>query len=291
MDRLLVVGATGSLGRAVAETALARGGGTHVRVLVRDPKRLAASLRGRVDVVVGDGRDPRAARDAMAGVDRVFSCAGASVMPALGRGWRGYGAVDWTINRTLVDAAAEARARRFVYVSVFHPPAMARLPYIAAHERVVEHLRGSGLGYGVVRPTGFFSTVGVFVDMARKGAIPEIGASRVRTNPIADEDLALVCADALASDDPQLELEAGGPDVVTRREIGELAFAAVGRRPKFRHIPGWLARAGAWMLRPLHPRMSQFASFVAALGAYDNIAPARGRRRLADAFTERARGV
>jgi len=292
MDRLLVVGATGSLGRAVAETALARGGGARVRVLVRNPDRLAASLKDRVEVVVGDARDPRAARLAAAGVDRVFSCAGASVQPGLGRGWRGYGAVDWTINRTLIDAAAEARARRFVYVSVFHPKEMARLPYIAAHERVVAHLRGSGLGYGVVRPTGFFSTVGVFVDMARKGAIPEIGASGgVRTNPIADEDLAIVCADALASDDPRLELEAGGPDVVTRREIGELAFAAVGRRPKFRHIPGWLARAGAWMLRPLHPRMSQFASFIAALGTCDNIAPAHGTRRLADAFTERARAV
>ena len=291
MDRLLVVGATGSLGRAVAETALARGG-AQVRVLVRNPDRLPASLRGKVEVVVGDAGDPRAAREAAGGVDRVFSCAGASVMPGLGRGWRGYGAVDWTINRTLIDAAAEAHARRFVYVSVYHPPEMARLPYIAAHERVVAHLRGSGLGYGVVRPTGFFSTVGVFVDMARKGAIPEIGASAsARTNPIADEDLAIVCADALASDDPRLELEAGGPDIVTRREIGELAFAAVGRRPRFRHIPGWLARAGAWMLRPLHPRMSQFAAFVTALGAHDNVAPAHGTRRLADAFTARARAV
>jgi uncharacterized protein YbjT (DUF2867 family) len=290
MTRLLVVGATGSLGRAVAEVALARG--ADVRVLVRDPDRLAPALHARVEIVVGDARDRAAADRAAIGADTIFSCAGASVLPGFGRGWRGYGAVDWPLNRTLIDAAAAARARRFVYVSVFHPREMARVPYVAAHERVVDHLRAAGLEWGVVRPTGFFSAVGVFVDMARKGAIPEIGASaRIRTNPISDLDLADVCADAIDSAEPRLEIEAGGPEVVTRREIGELAFAAVGRTPKFRHIPSWIARAGSWMLRPLHPRMSQFASFVTALGAHDNVAPAHGARRLADDFAARARAV
>src|SRR5207248_4054629 len=140
------------------------------------------------------------------GVDRVFSCAGASVMPALGHGWRGYRAVDWPLNRALIDAAVNGGAARFVYVSVFHPPEVARTPYVAAHERVVAHLRGSTLGWGVVRPTGFFSTIGVFVDMARKGRIPELGGGRARSNPISDDDLAAVCADAIGSDDAALEV-------------------------------------------------------------------------------------
>jgi uncharacterized protein YbjT (DUF2867 family) len=143
----------------------------------------------------------------------------------------------------------------------------------------------------VVRPTGFFSAVGVFVDLARRGAIPEIGGGGARTNPIADDDLAEVCLDAIVADDPRLEVAAGGPDVITRREIGELAFAALGKRPRFRYIPPWLARAGAWMLRPVHPRMSQVASFITALGAHDIVAPAVGTRRLAEHFAVRARAV
>ncbi len=289
MTNLLVAGATGSLGRAVVAGALARG--LTVRALVRNPDRLPAALRGpAVEVVVGDARDPDVAARAVTGVDRIFSCAGASVLPSF-RGWRGYGAVDWPANRVLIDAAAVARARRFIYVSVHHPAAMARVPYIAAHERVAAHLQGAGVDWAVVRPTGFFSAVGVFVDLARRGKIPEVGGGGARTNPIADEDLADVCLDAVLSDAPRLEVAAGGPDAMTRREIGELAFAALGKRPRFRYVPPWLARTGAWMLRPIHPRISQIASFITALGAHDIIAPAFGTRRLADHFAVRARAV
>jgi len=227
----------------------------------------------------------------MKDVERVFSCAGASVMPGLGLGWRGYGAVDTRINKALIDAAAEARVKRFIYVSVHHAPQLARVPYIAAHERVVDHLRASPLDWAVVRPTGFFSAVRAYLDLARKGAIPEIGGGDARTNPIADEDLAKVCVEAVRSPDRRLEVSAGGPDVITRREIGDLAFAALGRTPKYRYVPVWLARTGAMFLRPIHPRMSQVVSFIAALCAHDLVAPAVGTHRLSDDFTARARAV
>jgi uncharacterized protein YbjT (DUF2867 family) len=289
MATLLVAGATGSLGRRVAEEALARG--LTVRALVRTPDRLSPSLRDRVEIVVGDARDRVAVAAAVDRAALIFSCAGASVLPGLGHGWRGYGAVDWPANRALIDAAAAVRARRFVYVSVHHPAAMARVPYIAAHERVAAHLRDAGIGWAIVRPTGFFSAVGAYLDLARRGAVPEIGRSDARTNPIADEDLAKVCVDAILADDPRLEVAAGGPDVITRHEIAELAFAALGKRPRFRRIPPWLARAGALMLRPLHPRMSQVTSFITALCAHDVVAPARGTRRLAEHFAALARAA
>jgi len=286
MTSLLVAGATGSLGRAVVAAALARK--MSVRVLVRDPTRLPVALRERVQVIVGDARDAAVAGTAVDGVERVFSCVGASVMPGLGFGWRGYGAVDWPANRVLIDAAVEARARRFVYVSVHHLPAMARVPYIAAHERVAAYLRHAAIGSAIVRPTGFFSAVGAYLDLARRGAIPEIGGGDARTNPIADEDLADVCIEAIVSDDARQDIAAGGPDVMTRRQIGELAFGALGATPRFRRVPTWLARVGAAMLRPLHPRMSQVTSFIAALCAHDVVAPRMGSRRLIDDFARRA---
>lgn len=282
MPTLLVAGGTGALGRAVV--ARARDRGWSVRALVRDPARAPAG----VEVVAGDLRDPAACARAAAGCDAVFSCAGASVLPLPGRGWRGYRAVDERGNRNLVDAARAAGAARFVYVSVFHAPAMRRLVYVDAHERVVDHLRGSGLPFAVLRPTGFFSAIGSYVDLARQGAVPEIGGGAARTNPIADEDLADACADALGACDPALEIALGGPEVLTRRELAELAFAAIGRAPRIRRVPAAVARAAAWLGRPVHPRIAQFLRFLVAISTADLIAPPHGARRLADAMRARA---
>jgi uncharacterized protein YbjT (DUF2867 family) len=285
MSTLAVAGGTGALGRRVVDRALAHGHA--IRLLTRDAERIPANWRDRVTAVVGDARDAHAAAELVRGADVVFSGAGASVMMERGRGWRGYGAVDTPLNTALVDAAVATGARpRFVYVSVFHTPAMRSLAYVDAHERVVERIAAAGLPYGIVRPTGFYSAITAsYVPMAKKGSLPEIGDGSARTNPIGDDDLADVCMGAITSSEPALAIDAGGPDVVTRHEIAEMAFAAAGTKPRFRRVPPRLARLGAAMLRPLHPRIGQFAAFIATISIADLIAPAHGRERLTDAFT------
>lgn len=287
MSTLAVAGGTGALGRRVVDRALLAG--HRVRLLARDAARIPADLRGRVTPVLGDARAPEVAAELVRGADAVFSCAGASVMMERGRGWRGYGAVDTPLNAALVDAAVEAGRPRFVYVSVFHTSAMRRLAYVEAHERVVERIAASGLPYGIVRPTGFYSAViASYLALAQRGTLPEIGDGSARTNPIGDGDLAAICAAAIDADERALVIDAGGPDVVTRHDIAELAFAAAGTRPRYRRVPPWLARLGASLLRPVHPRIGQFAAFIAAISTMDLVAPAHGRDRLTEAFTRAA---
>lgn len=287
MSTIAVAGGTGALGRRVVDRALLAG--HTVRLLTRDTARIPAELRGRVAAVVGDARARDVADELVRGAEVVFSCAGASVMMERGRGWRGYGAVDTPLNTALVDAAVAAGRPRFVYVSVFHTPAMRRLAYVDAHERVVERIAASGLPFGIVRPTGFYSAVTTsYLGLARQGALPEIGDGSARTNPIGDDDLAAICAGAIDADERALVIDAGGPDVVTRHAIAELAFAAAGVRPRYRRVPPWLGRLGAALLRPVHPRVGQFAAFIAAISTMDLIAPARGRDRLTDAFARAA---
>ncbi len=64
---VLVVGATGSIGRHVAAEALAAGYTT--RALVRDPAR--ASLPAGVEMVTGDVTSPETLAAAVAGVDGI----------------------------------------------------------------------------------------------------------------------------------------------------------------------------------------------------------------------------
>jgi len=49
-------------------------------------------------------------------------------------------------------------------------------------------------------------------------------------NPIHGHNLGQVCVDAAEGD--ELEVEAGGPDIMTQREAVELAFEIVGKPEK-----------------------------------------------------------
>ena len=70
MTQVLITGATGKVGNAVARLLVARG--EAVRALVRDPVAARASLPGEVELLAGDVVDREACRRAVAGVEAVF---------------------------------------------------------------------------------------------------------------------------------------------------------------------------------------------------------------------------
>jgi uncharacterized protein YbjT (DUF2867 family) len=282
---ILLAGASGALGRRVAQLLHDRG--WRIRALGRSADRLR-SLGPVAEPAVVPRLTPRALAPALEGVDAVFSALGASVLPDPRLGWRGFRAVDRDLNRMLVAAAAAAGARKMTYVSVYHnSDTLRRLGYVRAHEDVVDSMRKSGMAWSVVRPTGFFSAIGSFVAMARRGRLPTFGRPDARTNPIHDDDLAAVCADAVDGD--ATEIDAGGPEIVTRHEMGELAFAALGTAPRFMRMPSWLMRTAAVTLYPFLPRVADLLGFFNAVGAVDLVAPAHGTRTLGAYFKELAR--
>jgi uncharacterized protein YbjT (DUF2867 family) len=70
---ILVTTPTGQIGSRVLDTLLdAEDAAGPIRVIVRDPERLAQRVRDRVEVVRGSHADPGVAAKACAGTDRVF---------------------------------------------------------------------------------------------------------------------------------------------------------------------------------------------------------------------------
>jgi uncharacterized protein YbjT (DUF2867 family) len=223
------------------------------------------------------------------GIDVVLSCLGASVVPSLAKGRRSYARVDTPANVNLIEAARAAGVKRFVYVSVANHDALGHLEYVSAHERVVTALAASGIDHVVIRPTGFFSAFAELLPMARRGPIPVIGDGSARTNPIHDATLATVCVDAV--DGGAREIVVGGPEILTRRQIVEEAFHAVGKRPRVLPMPPLLMRSMALLMRPANPRMGRLMEFVTAVSTRDVVAPRHGTHRLPDYFAERARAA
>lgn len=285
MQRVLVAGATGELGRHVV--AALKGRGCWVRVLSRSRGRAAAL--GADDVAIGDATKAEGLSGVCAGVERVFSCLGQSVGTDFSNRGPGYHAVDYVANHNLLEAARQAGVRRFVYVSVLGADAHPGIAYLRAHADVAAELRRSGLGYAVIQPTGFFSAYAAFFDMARQGRGVVFGDGSARTNPIHDADLAEVCAGAVLSDTDD-EVAAGGPDIHSRREVLELAFAALGRPPRIVSAPAWVPGAMGAVARPFAPRVGELMAFLGAVSGADFVAPVRGARRLADYFRELAAG-
>jgi uncharacterized protein YbjT (DUF2867 family) len=283
MPNILLAGVTGSLGAQVARLLIQRG--HHVRGLARDAARVPKDL-ALTSTHIGDARIPDTLTGVMAGIDTVFSCLGASVSASTSAGRRGFTQVDTPANLALLEEAQRAGVKRFVYVSVFHNDAMESLAYIRAHEEVVHAIKRSGLEFSIIRPTGFFSALAELLPMAKNGRLPSLKGGLAKSNPIHEGDLAQVCVEAIEKG-PE-EVPAGGPDVLTRNEMNQLAFTAVGKpNKKSTPAPLFAMKAAAFVATPFQPRIAQLIQFIAALSEHDLVAPVRGTRHLSDYFAER----
>ena len=275
--RILVAGGTGTLGRPLVEALRARG--HDVFVLSRRPDHHGLD---RPRVRTGDLREPASLLGACDGIDVVVSAAGASLALKVSPRLADYHEVDYLGNLNLLREAEQAGVRRFVYVSVFHTPALHDLAYVRAHRDFEAELQRSPLDHVILRPTGYFAAFAVFVRLARLGTAPLLGTGEARTNPIHEADLAAVCAEAL--DRTGEVIEVGGPETLSRRALFERAFEAVGKPPQFVQVPDAVVRFNRRCLAPFDARLADLLAFFQAVSHHDIVAPPAGTRRIGAYF-------
>jgi uncharacterized protein YbjT (DUF2867 family) len=283
--KVLVAGASGVIGREVVRRLAA---GEHaIRTLSQNPQRAAGLRAFTSDIRIADATQPGALVGVCDGVDVVISALGAPVLPGAAR--RSFAAVDVAANRALVEEARRAGVRRFVYVGVFTTPAYADSVYARAHAQVEDLVRASGLEYGFVRTTGVFGALAELVAMARRGRVPLIGNGSATTNPVHETDVA-EAVDRAATAATSTEENLGGPEVLSRRQIAALAFAACGKRPRLMALPVWSMRLIGWLYGLANRRMADLLAFVIRASTNDCVAPAVGRRTLGPYFADVAKG-
>lgn len=284
-ETLVVAGATGYLGGHVVRAAAEAG--YRVRALVRDPARLSARVRSRCDeVFVGEATDPASLRGLFEGAALGFSSIGVRHFRRRPTIWE----VDEAANLSLVDEAERAGARRFAFVSLLQGDARrGALPVAEARERVVDRLVASRMSAAVVRPSGFFNDLEEIFRMAASGRVWLLGDGAARFNPIHGADLAARVVEALAGSE-DVAVSVGGPDVLTMREAGQLAFDALGAPARFGHVPLWVVRSAASAAAPFNPNLSTFLRMFAMMADGDLVAPPYGRHHLADEMQRLAAG-
>ena len=287
-QKVLVAGASGYLGRHVVREFAERG--YSVRALVRNPEKLATegeNLEPAVADLVdethtGDAIDPDTLKGAAKGMDIVFSCMGLTKP----QGNITNEQVDHLGNKALLEDAISNGVKKFIYVSVFNAHKTSDVEVVSAHERFVEDLKKSSMPHTVIRPTGFFSDMGMFFSMARSGHMFLLGDGTNRVNPIHGADLAAICVNAVEKN--VAEIPVGGPDTYTFNETVTLAFEALGKNPWITHVPMWIGDAALFVTGLVNKPLAGVMSFAIAVSSLDSVAPAQGSRHLKDFYRELA---
>ena len=282
MKKVLVAGATGYLGRFVVKALKAEG--YWVRALGRSAAKLAPVEEYADDLFVGNVTDPYSLKGLCDGIDVVFSSVGITRQ----KDGATYRDVDYQANRNLLTLAEASGVSRFMYVHVLNAEKLRDVAMIQAKQAFVDDLKGSALDHAVICPTGFFSDMEEFLKMARSGRVYLFGDGSNRINPIHGADLAEFCAGAMDSSAQQLNV--GGPEVFTYREIAELAFDVLNQPAKITCVPKSLVSAVVGAMRWLTPaKVYGPIQFMASVMTMDVIGEEHGQQRLADHF--RACGV
>jgi divinyl chlorophyllide a 8-vinyl-reductase len=275
--RVLVVGATGYIGKFVVRELVARG--NFVVAVARRRAGVGGAEResdterqlAGAEVRFGDVTDRAGlVREALRGeqFDVVVSCL-ATRTGATKDAWL----VEHEANLNALAACRAAGATHFVLLSAICVQ-KPLLPFQHAKLAFEAALTTSGLTYSIVRPTAFFKSLAGQVEKVKRGQpFMMFGSGELTAcKPISEADLARFIADCL--DDPAKQnaiLPVGGPGpAITPKEQGALLCELCGRAPRYRHVPVWLLDAIGLVLRTvghLVPRARDQADLV-QIGRY-----------------------
>lgn len=230
MTRILLAGSTGYLGGFILKELLRQGFET--KTIVRNEKKLLkSSLKNeKLEVIKAELTNPDSLKNCCRNVDVVISTVGITRQ----KDGLTYMDVDYQANMNLLEEAKRNGVKKFIYVSVLNGDKLTRLKICEAKEKFVGALKNSGLDYCVIRPTGYFSDMGEFYEMAKKGRVYLFGNGEHKMNPIDGADLAEICVNAIESE--KTEVSVGGPQILSHNQIAGIAFSVAGKKPKITHI-------------------------------------------------------
>jgi len=242
--RVLLLGATGTIGLATARALITSG---HDLVCFVRPRqgakggesedRMTSDLKGST-IRYGDLTDPVSiARDGFVNesFDAVISCM-ASRTGSPRDAWR----IDHQAHMDALGAAQAHGVKHFVLLSAIcvQKPMLAFQHAKLAFEKA---LMASGLTYSIVRPTAFFKSLSGQLERVKKGKPFLIfgDGNLTACKPISDEDLGDFIAGCLGEQSQHNQiLPIGGPGpAITPRQQGEYLFQMLGKEPRFKSVP------------------------------------------------------
>ncbi len=239
---VLVIGASGFVGRQVALELLAQG--ASVRCMARTPGRVADLAEAGCEVVQGDILDAAWVERALESVRAAYICIHTLSPQRANTASQDFMGVERAGLENVVRAGRTHGVQRLVYVTSMGVAPDAPSTWLRGRWRTEQLLFASGLDVTVLRPgmivgrggDGF----GVVARGARHPVAIVLGSRGQRFRTIAVEDLSYYAVGVL--DEPQSfghHYDVGSDDILTMDEMIDLAADLLRRRhPVKIHVPG-----------------------------------------------------
>jgi uncharacterized protein YbjT (DUF2867 family) len=215
----LVTGATGEVGSRVIEFLLQRG--ERPRVFVRDAQKARARFGERVDIAVGDLGDGGSLLAALARIDALFLVNSGPEIPSC--------------DELAAQAAKAANVRHLVKLSSMD--AQQDIGTGVWHARGEAAIRGSGITFTFVQPTGFMANALFWAASIKGSGVVRSATGDGKIPFIHTDDIAGVATEALITrkyDGQALPIT--GPEALSYAEMAGNIGAVIGKPVRFEAI-------------------------------------------------------
>jgi len=249
---ILVSGATGGIGGEVCR--LLKEAGTPFRALCRKQEQVESLATKGINAVRGDFDRPETLAAAMQGIDTMFL-----ITPPTQQ--------QVAQETAAIDAAKEAGVSRIVKISASDGNVRSPVPWAKAHARIDHHLRASGIGWTILKPTAFMQNFLWFKDPIARGFLPQV-AGKGSVSWVDTRDVARVAAAVLTEDRHEgATYFLTGPETLDMKAAAGRLSKVLGHKVRYLDLPsplfwGLLRLTGnsGWTAKGL---VVQFADVVA----------------------------
>lgn len=155
--KILIVGATGTLGRQIARHAIDKG--YKIRCLVRNLKNASFLKEWGADLIEGDICKAKTLPPALEGMNAVIDAATARATAS-----KSIKEIDWDGKVNLIKAAKNSEIKRYVFFSILNAEKHPEVPLMEIKHCTELFLKESGLNYTIFQLCGFM-----------QGLIPQYG--------------------------------------------------------------------------------------------------------------------
>lgn len=215
---IAITGASGGLGRRVAELVLEQADPTQVLLLTRTPDRLKDLARRGVRIEKASFKNPTGLKQVLVGVERLLLIS----TDAIG------GRVDQ--HRQAIASARHAGVWHVAYTSVAQPSSDNPSLIAEEHAQTEQALRESGMDWTFLRNNLYAEGLVPAVQQAAESGLWVTNAGEGRTAYVSREDCARAAAAVLLTDGHEREVyDITGPEALTQADVAAIASELTGR--------------------------------------------------------------